>query len=718
MQYHNASLEAALPLLSSVNKENCSELFLFGILALFFNLASPKKEDDILVVGNGVTPEWLYLLRGTEALIDAQEDALRASSVSLIFRSSEDMVNLLQNPPSGDTPGISILESAIMAYTKHDLPKQTLLLEVIGRLKRSYALLNRKGFSDTDRMIGFIDWLFDLSDGYFKLLRDGDSEALCVLAYFTVLIKQLEVYWWAEGWAIHLIRRIYMVLDTEHRFTIRWPIEEIGWVPDSAAMAKEQITPAGGVKVVALHPIDQRAPVGQIRTLVFFVVREVLDQDLLRDSLDKLIRQHLPILGARLKPATKKGLLEEYHYPQPYPDDAVLFAWSERSIESTLNAAKLIPDVSSTSAVSWGRPVTDLEATWTPSGWPLQRKDDKPDTPLLLVHLTSYNDATVLSLNIPHAVADQKGVASMVEAWLAVAQGKTPPPFIQLKPGALDGPKDLPASVLQRKGEYRPKTKGEFIRLIVGVLPDLVRNREEDRRVLFLSAEVVTRLRDKCNKELREKYGSEHAILTNGDIVTSVLLSYLHRKRIKTLSLGETVNARGRHPAFPQGQHYIHNCPAYACARFKFNKDTPLSEIAHHHRLAVNETASLENIERSFAVTKKVFEGAYGFPYGEPGDLSYSVTNWSSAWHSIEFSHVIKGRKENGAANGTVEVAGVKPPMLVFGHAQLPNNNIHRLHSVVMCKGDGGYWADYSCSTNNMALVEELLKRDPLLNSF
>jgi hypothetical protein len=234
MQYHNASLEKALPLVGNLSPQNSSDLFLFGVLTLFFNLASPKKDEDILIVGNGVTPEWLYLLRGTGALIHAEESAIRASSVSLIFQASDEIVNLLQNTPAGETPGITILESDIMAYTKDDHAKQTLLLEVIDRLKRSYSLLNRKGFSETDRMIGFIDWLFVLSDGYFKLLRDGDSEALCVLAYFTVLMKQLELYWWAEGWAVHLIRRIYMVLDNEHRFTIRWPIEEIGWVPETS----------------------------------------------------------------------------------------------------------------------------------------------------------------------------------------------------------------------------------------------------------------------------------------------------------------------------------------------------------------------------------------------------------------------------------------------------------------------------------------------------
>lgn len=35
----------------------------------------------------------------------------------------------------------------------------------------------------------------------------------------------------------------------------------------------------------------------------------------------------------------------------------------------------------------------------------------------------------------------------------------------------------------------------------------------------------------------------------------------------------------------------------------------------------------------------------------------------------------------------------------------------------VMSYEQGGFWIDFSCSTKNMSLVEELLKRDPLLET-
>ncbi|KEY75003.1 hypothetical protein S7711_01345 [Stachybotrys chartarum IBT 7711] len=469
------------------------------------------------------------------------------------------------------------------------------------------------------------------------------------------------------------------------------------------AQAETPAAPSpAGVKFVSLKPIDQRSVVRQIRTLVFFVVKATLDVEALRASLDTLIRLHLPILGASVKFGAAKGDLGAYQYPERYPDDAVLFAWSAASVGTTLEAAGLLPDVSKPEgAVVWGRKIPDFEVAWTPQDWPRECKDDKPDTPLLLVHVTSYQDATVVSVNIPHFVSDQRGIASMMTAWLLVAGGKPPPQFVNLGVHDLDGPTDLPSSELRKKGTYRLKTKGEHIRTIIGFMPDIIRNREEERRVLILSAATVASLRDKCNKEVEIKYGKDGPSLTNGDIVSAVLIKVAFYPCL----------SRGRHSALPSGTHYLHNGIAYAGARFEFNNKTPLAEIARHHRSAIIETAKEASIERSFAISKKTLEGGFVFPIGEPGDIPYHITNWSSAWHEIDFSSVITGQVDS---NGAVPE---KPSVLVLGHAVERGHGIHRLQCPIMCKAEGGYWCDYSTSAKNMALIDELLKKDPFLES-
>lgn len=75
-------------------------------------------------------------------------------------------------------------------------------------------------------------WLFRVQDDYLELLKRHSQEALVIFAYFCVILKRLDHHWWIEGWSTHLMEKIWGILDEEHRLWVRWPIEEIGWIPN------------------------------------------------------------------------------------------------------------------------------------------------------------------------------------------------------------------------------------------------------------------------------------------------------------------------------------------------------------------------------------------------------------------------------------------------------------------------------------------------------
>lgn len=288
-----------------------------------------------------------------------------------------------------------------------------------------------------------------------------------------------------------------------------------------------------GTERIPLGTLNQWKPVHNIRTIVFFIVRQVLDEDLLRESLDKLIRNHLPILGARIEPTGPKSLPLQYNLPKPFPENYELFRWSCKSTASSFESEKLLPVVDNPKGIiTWGRSIPDLEAQWSPENWPVERKHEEPDTPIILVHITNYTDATVVTTNIPHAVCDQVGYASFMRAWLQVAKGETPPPFLELSHDALDGTKGLPREVLRRKGAFRLTTTQERIRAYACYGPELMTQSEEDRRLMFLSGSLISKLRARHNEALKEKYGSDAPVLSSGDIIaaiaTKVCVVWLH----------------------------------------------------------------------------------------------------------------------------------------------------------------------------------------------
>lgn len=275
-------------------------------------------------------------------------------------------------------------------------------------------------------------------------------------------------------------------------------------------------------KIIPLSAKDQWRPINNIRSLAFFVVRDILDGEFMRASLDKLIRNHIPLLYAQVKPSGADGWLQ-YHLTSPLPDKHEAFGWSVSNVASTLEETNLVPDQNPQRGVTILPDITVLEPCWIPADWPVCRDQDKPDTPLLLVHLTYYTNATVVAINLPHCVSDQIGYGSVIRSWIDIMKGKEPLPFIELPEDGLDGDKDISIKELHKKYEFRLRTKRERAEVLMGIVPELVIRSKETRCILFLPVVVINGLRDRWKKELKGKYGSDAVDITNSDVVVGVV---------------------------------------------------------------------------------------------------------------------------------------------------------------------------------------------------
>jgi hypothetical protein len=340
-----------------------------------------------------------------------------------------------------------------------------------------------------------------------------------------------------------------------------------------------------------------------------------------------------------------------YRLPKTFPPDYRLFQWSTHTVESSLADAQLLPDVSQVDCHILHGPcsIPELEGVWTPSTWPKEREFEGPDTPLLLVHVTRFADATVVALNLPHAVTDQMGFGSLITAWMQLVKGEIPAEFLQLEPGALDGLKNPSRKLLRKKNAFRIVRKSERVKAVMNHVPDLILHPKEVRRLLFLPINLVESLRDRHSQTLKAKYGEETPALTSGDIITALLakLAYLGRKTSKTVAISSAVNCRGRHPALPANKPYLHNAGSYGVLHTHSPDQVPLAELAYKHRLAVIEGLRLENIERNLAITKELCKRKQALHIVEPDELSYSCTNWCGAWRNIDFGPAVVPREDS-----------------------------------------------------------------------
>ena len=154
-------------------------------------------------------------------------------------------------------------------------------------------------------------------------------------------------------------------------------------------------------------------------------------------------------------------------------------------------------------------------------------------------------------------------------------------------------------------------------------------------------------------------------MLSLSEAITCKILPSVRTKHLDPELTKEVV--RGRHPALPLEQPYLHNAIAFSVARLPISRETPLEELAYSHQLAVTEAKRPTNIDRSLAVSREMVNTGQSIHICEPFQLSHSVTNWSGAWREIDFSPaaVHPGNQSTETANG----ATAPGALLVIGHA-------------------------------------------------
>ena len=279
------------------------------------------------------------------------------------------------------------------------------------------------------------------------------------------------------------------------------------------------------MEVIQIPLTDQQPPLPKLRTRTFFIVNDALDEKILRDALDKLIRDHWRKLGGRLAKRKEDGLFE-YHVPEAFEEDHVLFSWSSAAKEQSIDDAfpSLKPS-STANGVTFFPSVTEIDPWFRPSDWPFHTFD-APDGPLLYVHVSLFPDATVIATSLPHLVADQLGLGNIMKAWLGMVGGKTPPDMIGYKEDPLENKKswaDYPKATVSKVGRLKVM-QGKldlFLAILALVLELILEWKEAETTILFPTA-MISSLRARLSKELEQKYGKDPGI-SNSDVLAAVL---------------------------------------------------------------------------------------------------------------------------------------------------------------------------------------------------
>jgi len=236
MLHHQWGLTKASKVLPEIDHDNASAMYIFSALTLLYTLASTAlhSADNFILVGDSGVAQWIVLSRQSYSIVRIAGEALRAGPIGPIFSIGGRRVELQNShTPNPEAAGALSKLSGLIDQSTSDLNHRASYQGAVSELVKIYGVVegmirNNEPIETSDIFV----WPYKLSEMYLDLLQQPAQEALAILAYFAVLPSRFSDHWFLEDFGIHLISKIYPLMDEDYLDWIQWPIQQIGWRPE------------------------------------------------------------------------------------------------------------------------------------------------------------------------------------------------------------------------------------------------------------------------------------------------------------------------------------------------------------------------------------------------------------------------------------------------------------------------------------------------------
>ncbi|KAI0882242.1 uncharacterized protein GGS22DRAFT_170532 [Annulohypoxylon maeteangense] len=458
--------------------------------------------------------------------------------------------------------------------------------------------------------------------------------------------------------------------------------------------------------VVPLHRFDD-TPLTR-KVIVEFTMRfdDVLDPEKLRISLDKLLsRRDWRKLGARLRLNTEGRL--EYHIPEVFDEKRPAFTYSHAAHDTEIyrhpTGSRIPRPTSKPSVLSDPEDYAPLLRRW---GAPRRLADYLySDLPQLSLHIVTFTDATVVSLSWPHTLLDAMGRRALLDAWIAVLEGRDD----DVKPlaGVLQDPLEPLGSNPEEPyvlAHRRLSPLQALMFAISYIWTTLFWARGEETRMVCIPGSHVRSLHRGAMEYLLaqapvlegEKEVQVKPFVSEGDVLSSWITRLAMLPLRRTEQTVSIMNAFGMRSVLakdllPPTHAYVGNAVAgvYAFVSMRDLFARPLGYTAAAVRRSIAEQGTRQQVEARAAVDLAAGKRGKAALYGDPKMAPVMVSNWSKAkFFETDFSAAVvrTGIDPARRANKVGRPSYIQPNGLADG---IPTRNSF---PIVGKDAAGNYW--------------------------
>ena len=358
------------------------------------------------------------------------------------------------------------------------------------------------------------------------------------------------------------------------------------------------------------------------------------------------------------------------------------------------------------------------------------------DQPLTSLHITSFEDATLASLSIPHLATDAMGMAALVRAWSNTLAGH--PDRVPTFLGAREDVLETVGTSSDEKAKTPYALEDKQLRGLTLLTSCLrigwdVFTRKIQSRTIFFPAEYVSLLRQRAQEQLGFASDPENTpFLSDGDLITAwishMVMSSRSKKR-KPVIIFNALDMRSRldNIVASKGGSYLQNL-VMPCFTFfpatEISDPTSFGQTALRFRQSIIEQSTDTQL-RSFMRVLKTSYGSTGFPpfFGSSDAALIGFSNWAKAGflEAMDFGPAVISSRDGAVPATASDVASdddgsqitVGPGTCVAYWGSALNEHYSKGDSFINYgkDRDGGYRVQAWVREETLDLIQEEFRR-------
>ncbi|KAH8890547.1 hypothetical protein GQ53DRAFT_688778 [Thozetella sp. PMI_491] len=441
----------------------------------------------------------------------------------------------------------------------------------------------------------------------------------------------------------------------------------------------------------------------------------VLDPIKLRDGLTRLIQQgDWRKLGGRLR-QRPDGTLELY-VPKEFTQERPAVRFTNQVFDVAIEEHKLgrqFPKPTEDPSLQTG-PTSFEQFNTIPNG-PTSLKDYlSGDHAILGLHITSFQNATIVAVVWPHAVAGALGIKEIFAAWSKALQGEEHVPrLLGARKDVLDGVgADADPKVQYNPGSGEIKGWG-FARFFLRLVWTVLWRPKVEARAIFLPHLFISQLRATSMKEVEAVHGGkDSSFISEGDVLTAWTSRFVAQarggKRPGLIFNPLDITSRLTGP-WQAGGVYVQNLAGamYTTVTADELRKKPIGELAYAIRRSIKHQATDEQIRAQLRIFRSLGHTNPEPLYGNPGSQLVAYSNWTKfdMFNAVDFSPAVSSVSVSGAG-------GAQSGKPVYMHCVSLGENRFQRDCFVISKGyHGNYWITAFLYPEDWRSLEDYIKQ-------